>query len=416
MSISVPVEDGRFGKSIYTRQLDDGFAWLKFCDGLEQEFRSRNRREGLKQLRIILSIGFLFGFTIAGFDYFLNGSGFSNPSVPLRAAINQPMILVLIAATFFETGRRYLTPLAILLGLVITSGSFFFTSVAELRGVGTSVTGQLVGTFYIYFFLGLRFWPATMTACLVMIGFFITAVAANAPGAAIFYNGMFLVFTNLIGGVGLYNLEYSRRLGFLKERELEHLVSRDALTGLANRKSFDEHLERAWAHCRREKLPLSAALIDIDHFKTYNDVYGHQRGDRCLVAVAGAIDKLGHRPLDLAARYGGEEFVVLLPGCSARDASAILDDLRSRIFELNLSHSESTTASVVTVSVGIAEVFPHATNRSAAGLIQSADTALYEAKSNGRNRVVIAKNEDIDAMKTGVFQLSGSLRKVANDG
>lgn len=220
----------------------------------------------------------------------------------------------------------------------------------------------------------------------------------------------------MIGAMGLYSLEHSRRLAFLRRRDLETLAGRDALTGLANRKIFDEHLARVWAHCRREQAPIAIALIDVDHFKAYNDAYGHQRGDRCLIEVGRIIGGAARRPLDITARYGGEEFAVVLPECTLSHARGLLDDLRSRVFELNLRHEKSETAPVVTVSIGLAAVYPHHTKRSPEGILQAADSALYEAKAAGRNRVVYAPDAEIDLMRTGVFEITGNLSKAANTG
>lgn len=399
------VTHGNSADSMYQRQLERGFRRLRFFDELETEFRATNTLEGLKQLRVVLAIGFLFGLSIAAFDYLLNGPGFSSASVPIRAAINQPMILAMILATFFEAGRRLLTPLGMIVGLLIPGGSLFMATVAEQQGVGHAVTGQLVGTFYVYFFLGLRFWPALATAAALMIAFLVVALVSNAPAAALGYNGMFLLFTNLIGAVGLYNLEYSRRESFLESRQLTHIASRDPLTGIANRKAFDERLETAWANCRREQQPIMVALLDIDCFKAYNDTYGHQAGDRCLTQVARVLTSVGRRPLDLTARYGGEEFAVLLPGCSLEHGKQLIEDLREQVQALNIPHRASATARSVTISAGLAQLFPDRTHRSLQGLVQLADEALYRAKESGRNRMVVSEPEQAAVTRTGVFRV-----------
>jgi len=398
--------------SIYRRQLDEGFGRLRFFDRLEREFRAELQLAGIRQLRIVLAIGFMFGMSIAVFDYFYGGRGFSSSSVPLRATVNQPLILLMITATFFSVTHRFLTPLGVLLGLVIPGGSYFLSTVAQLQGVGTAITGQLVGTFYVYFFLGLRFWPAMMTAGTIMIAFFVVAIMANAPHAAIFYNGIFLVFTNLIGALGLYNLEYSRRESFLEARQLEHLSLHDPMTGIANRKAFETNLETAWALCKREQQTLLIAMIDIDCFKDYNDSYGHQAGDRCLTLVAQELNKVGRRPLDLVARYGGEEFVVLLPGCTPDDGMRLIDIAREQVQALNIAHRASTTARAVTVSAGIAHVQPSRTSRSPQGVLQLADEALYRAKQAGRNRVVAAEPEQPETARTGIFRLDADARPI----
>jgi diguanylate cyclase (GGDEF)-like protein len=399
--------------SAYREQLDRGFSRLRFVEPLEQEFREVDTRSGIRQLRVVLTLGLLFGLIFPIWDYFLAGFGFSHYTIPLRAAITQPVVLMMIVATFFARGQRFLTPLGVAAGLAPGIASLFFSSMAAEHGIGSSSTGFVMHVLYVYFFLGLRFRPAILTTGTVFFGFFAVGLTDHTSGISLIYSGLFLTFANLIGAVGLYNLEYNKRLGFLEGQELQFLATRDGLTGLANRKAFDDHRRLAWAHCQREQTPLAVALLDVDHFKAYNDTYGHQAGDRCLIAVAQTIAELPRRPLDMVARYGGEEFVVLLPGCGARDAGVLLDDLRGRIAALKLEHTASPTSSFVSVSAGVAAVEPHATHRSVDGVLQSADTALYEAKSGGRNRVVVASTDDVDAMQTGVFRTEDFVRSAA---
>jgi len=391
-------------KSIYARQLEVGFGRLKFFDRLEKEYRIEQRLTGLGQLRVMLFLGFMFGFAIALFDYLINGLGFSAPSVLHRTAANQPLLVLMFVATYFTAGQRFLTPLGVVVGVVVSGGSFIFSSVAELQGVGTATTGQIVGSFFVYFFLGLRFWPATLSVSAVTLTFFVIAVASHAPAAAIFYNGMFMTFTTVIGAVGLYNLDYSRRESFLEAKQLAFIAANDPLTGIANRKIFEEKFESAWTHCKVENEPLLVALMDVDCFKAYNDAYGHQAGDRCLRRVAEAIASTCRRSRDLAARYGGEEFVMLLPGCTLEDGQRMIESAREQVQLLNIEHRESSVARTVTISAGFAHVFPNKTDRSAQGLLQMADEALYTAKQRGRNRVVVAEVQDVVEGKTGIFR------------
>ncbi len=175
--------------------------------------------------------------------------------------------------------------------------------------------------------------------------------------------------------------------------ELAHLASSDGLTGLANRRQFETVLARECRRTAREAVPLSLLLLDVDSFKSYNDRYGHQAGDRCLQAVAASLGGIARRPADLAARYGGEELVLLLPGVPEAGASLVAERVRGAIEALSLRHEGNPQAGgVVTVSVGSATIYPSQEDPRTDGpeLVAAADRALYEAKRLGRNRVVSA--------------------------
>lgn len=172
-------------------------------------------------------------------------------------------------------------------------------------------------------------------------------------------------------------------------RELERLSTTDSLTGLANRRSFNEFLSREWLREQRERQPFSVIMIDIDHFKNYNDHYGHLEGDICLQKVAWALQSALCRPGDLLARYGGEEFVAILPHTDLQGAVELADNLHQRISELELEHDDSPVSSFVTVSAGIACVIPNQ-SISPSQVVAMADKALYVAKESGRNQSAIA--------------------------
>ncbi|HUW50294.1 MAG TPA: diguanylate cyclase [Sulfuricella sp.] len=169
--------------------------------------------------------------------------------------------------------------------------------------------------------------------------------------------------------------------------ELERISQSDGLTGVANRRHLDAYLEKEWRSAARAGRPLSLVMIDIDHFKAYNDHYGHQGGDDCLKEVAGALSFALGRPHDLLARYGGEEFAVVLPDTPLEGALHIAESLRSTVEDLHILHAESATSKYVTVSLGVAAMIPDVREAIPAVLVAAADHALYRAKAQGRNRV-----------------------------
>ncbi|MBW7861773.1 MAG: diguanylate cyclase [Rhodocyclaceae bacterium] len=181
-------------------------------------------------------------------------------------------------------------------------------------------------------------------------------------------------------------------------RELTRLSAADGLTGIANRRCYDETLLREWRRSVRERTPISLLVADVDHFKQYNDGYGHQLGDDCLRDVARVLEGCLRRPTDLVARYGGEEFAAILPQTDAAGARRVAEAMRAGVEAACLPHEFSSTGRIVTVSVGVATAVPDREDEDGyRQLLSLADRALYAAKRAGRNRVGIAGEGDADA-------------------
>jgi len=171
---------------------------------------------------------------------------------------------------------------------------------------------------------------------------------------------------------------------------LTQLSLRDPMTGIANRRMFDEYLKQEWRRAMRDQAPISVILADVDHFKNYNDTHGHQQGDQCLIAVAAVLQGQMQRPGDLAARYGGEEFVIVLPDTAENGVRHMAETLRQSVLDLRMAHGASDTGPFVTLSLGTVTMIPSLEDGDdgLARLLEGADQALYRAKKAGRNQTV----------------------------
>ena len=202
---------------------------------------------------------------------------------------------------------------------------------------------------------------------------------------------------NPYSDIGAVQFEYNQVLDALGsevkkrqviEDELRLRARTDGLTQLANRQYFDEILSIEWQRAIREKKNISLIFVDIDHFKEYNDAYGHQEGDQCLVSISNIIASFAHRSVDLVARYGGEEFTILLPNTDLNGASIFAERVRAAVVALGIKHASSEIGLYVTISLGVATLHPQQRD-SSRKLVEMADSALYKAKRGGRNRVEV---------------------------
>lgn len=168
---------------------------------------------------------------------------------------------------------------------------------------------------------------------------------------------------------------------------LQHLANVDGLTGLANRRRFDDYLNTQWINLAQEELPLSLMLCDIDYFKFYNDQYGHPAGDVCLQKVGAVLNKNAQKNQDLVARYGGEEFAVIMPNTHGAGAVHVAKGMQASVRDLQITHHGSAVSQYVTLSMGVATLIP-SWESSPSDLIVAADKALYQAKAQGRDRII----------------------------
>lgn len=200
-----------------------------------------------------------------------------------------------------------------------------------------------------------------------------------------------LALLALIGYVmfrpALAHLEQERKLRTAAWEQLKALSTQDALTGVPNRRAFDQRFDEEWRRAQRDQDPIALLMVDIDHFKPYNDAYGHQAGDECLQRIATTLQDTVARPADFVARYGGEEFAIVLPGTAEHGPRDVAEAMRRAVADLGIPNARQSGP--VTISVGVASVRP-ATTDGPEELIAAADRALYRAKQNGRNRVETA--------------------------
>jgi len=389
-------------QSPHALQLQRGFPRLRFTPQLEAEFRAVHLAETLPQVRRNLWLAIIFVIAFSGLTHLVLDVAVNRTLDLIRLAMFTPILAIGLVVVYSPLYQR-LYPLVSQLGApTFGIGVTVLAVIAASHGVSLIATVVLV-SIYIYFMLGMTFYSAVGSSLLVFASYFISAAAVGLSVQVQVIDGGVLIFTNVIGAMVCYTLERATRTNYLEERLLIETASRDGLTGIHNRRLFDEHVDRIWPQATRDRASLGLLLIDIDHFKAYNDYYGHQAGDECLRQVAWCLSRCSRRPLDTTARYGGEEFAIVLYEADRSHVEDAARRIQAEIESLNIVHAASpATIKRLTVSIGAACIMPKA-GRTHYGFIQLADEALYDAKERGRNCVVIMDKE-YEQLSTGAFR------------
>jgi diguanylate cyclase (GGDEF)-like protein len=376
--------------SAVSRTIERGVPRLRFDEPLEQEYQHAHGVSIQPRVRLALVLAFC---TVLGFgflDHLLLGKPWTLPDDSMRFGLQLPLVLLGLWFASSRNYARWYTP-------VIQVGAPLFGIVAAVMAaygpddasVALGTARLVLSTFFIYFMLGMSFFAALRTNALVFAAFAIASLSlslSTAPALVVYH--LFVLFcANLFAGAGSYALEHATRLAFLERKLLSEVASHDGLTGLLNRAAFDGQVARVWDQASRDQQSLAVLMLDIDHFKSFNDRYGHQAGDQALRDVAAAVARTARRPLDLVARFGGEELIAILPGADRKHAEAVAHALVAAVSGLDIPHAGSPSGRV-TVSVGVAAV-DAAREASHETAIRLADRALYLAKDQGRDRCVV---------------------------
>lgn len=376
--------------SLVATTLRRGFAFLRFEPELEREFRAyyNELTRPRTRLYVLLALCTVLGFAVLD-NWMLARPETTVPNL-VRFGVQLPIVILMIVLTDRRFYERWYIP-AIQVGAPLFGiGSVLLAVEAPESHVPLISARLVLVTFFFYFMLGLHFYAALRTNVIVVVSFAIASAVAGIDVQTAVYDLFVLLCANLFAGAGSYSLEYANRLAFLERRLLTEVATHDGLTGLLNRTAFEDQVRRAWEQAARDELPLTVVMIDIDYFKPYNDLYGHQAGDACLRDVAAAVRRTARRrPLDIVARYGGEELVAVLYGAERSHAESIALEIRDAVAELHIPHAASEARPYVTVSIGATTVTPRR-DVSHDAAVRMADRALYAAKAQGRNRYVIA--------------------------
>lgn len=382
-------------------QLERGFRWLRFSPALEADYRAAQFRDGARYLRINLVLLAVFILAINQIDRSVLPTTLATSPNLARIGVLPPLLLIGLALTWLRRAPIWY-PRAMTVGMAGAMMAIGWMAVAAWDlGDNRIFVRVVIAASALWFVLGLGFRAACVINIAGMAFFAVSAAAYDMPAPDLVHYLSMLVLTNLVSGAGAWNLEHARRTAWLEARMLAEHALLDGLTGIHNRRHFDDYLGRMWQQGVREHKPLALLLADIDHFKKYNDRYGHQAGDEVMKRVARVLARFARRPLDLAARYGGEEFAVLLFDASGDHAARIGEEILAEVRALGIPHADSAAAGILTVSIGVASIVPVA-RRSSAGFVQLADQALYAAKDGGRNQARLLQ-EEYQHMKTGYF-------------
>jgi len=319
----------------------------------------------------------------------------------LRFALIAPSCLAMLLVTYTRLYERWFSLTAQIVAPIHAMSFVAIDILMNTQGYSFSALMPLV-VLGPYFLFGMLQAQAVRTVIMIVVAYGVGGYLAGLTGGQRMFDLSVLIFASCLGAAIHYSLQKALRHNYLSTQLMNESLNRDALTGIHNRRMFDEHAARVWQQATRAGVPLALLMIDIDHFKAFNDRGGHQAGDACLIKVAGMLNRASRRPLDLAARYGGEEFVILLYDTQRERVEDICRQLHANLAALAIGHP-AFDAEQVTFSIGAACVEPQL-GRRVEGLIQLADEALYTAKERGRNRTVVMDRE-YATLNTGAFRV-----------
>lgn len=359
---------------------------------LDQAFRAFYIERMLPITRAALGLWLALVITVSVLDAFLMPSAFVEQTLTLRIMTMLVPLAAALGATFLVKQRRWLPYVTAVAALLAGAAALVVSAKAIQTGAADVYWSLLFATFCIYLILGLTLRQSICTAWPLFIGYLAASSASGLPAHEAVYGSLFLGLLNLVGTFASYYLERNAREVFDNKRELLRLARTDGLTGLFSRRAFDQHLRQIWKQAQRDEKRVAVVVADIDHFKLYNDCYGHRMGDGCISAIADVVAASVGRPLDMVARYGGEEFVIALYDPTTSFLEAFARGLCQKVTDLDIEHKASETTPVVSLSIGAA-ITEAAGHVSGDQLIRQADDALYEAKNQGRNRPIIYRTE-----------------------
>jgi diguanylate cyclase (GGDEF)-like protein len=388
-----------FPDSPYARELQRGVGNHRFCEPLETAYELARLRDSQTLIRVTCLLTIVVAL-LRDLEQFLRGDT-SLPTLLILLLVMSSSIVLTVLAWGPAFERRY-QPWAHAIVPPRNALVAFTLAVAAARGHLEILMGLPILLSAPFFVLGLRIPTAVIAAIGTLVVFTATALWKHLPPLIVFRCASFLALALIACFVAAQHFERTSRKAFLEGHLIAELAQHDALTGAKNRRMFDEHLARLWHQAIDAGRSLAILLVDVDHFKAYNDRYGHLAGDQTLRQVARTLQRFVRRPLDLLARYGGEEFAVLLYDVEPEQARMFAERLCRSVADLGIEHQESRTACSVTISAGVAVIKP-ALNRNPKGALQLADEALYGAKMSGRNRVEVMEDEEYSMLVTGVF-------------
>lgn len=395
-----------FPDSPYAAELRRGVSARAFPPDLEAQYLGLH----LARVKVRVRLWFLVSLIAAiGFSLAEMRTGAITRYLLLEFALLVVPAMLMLLVTWSRFYHRWFMQAASIVVPITQTVLVVYLAQAVSEGRVTAIGALVLNSFAVFFFSGLMFRLALIAAIGMLLGFGVATQYYGIP-PEIGYAGLALmVLTIFLAAIVYRGTEIAYRKGFLERVLVRDLAARDGLTGVMNRRAFDEHLLRVWQQGLRDKRHIGLIMIDIDHFKAYNDFHGHQAGDAALRQVARVIMGFARRPLDMAARYGGEEFVMALYDLTEDQIGKIAEQLRSAVAALQIEHRAGTGSEYVTVSVGVAFIQP-AIGRTPKGAVQFADEALYQAKEAGRDRIVVRKEEDYRQMKTGTFSSPQTIR------
>lgn len=400
-------------QTLVERTLEGGFRGLRFAHALEHAFVQAHADERTIKLILasLVSILVFAGILIA--DYLMTPAQMGL-AIKLRLGVYAPFMLLAVTL-LHRLSLPQLNEWMVVVVALVASCIVAYLAKSGVNAIAfTKVVELIIVVVYVAVFT--RFWPMLLLSCVVM-GVHATVIydVVDVTGTVRLGSTLLLLATVLFALYACYVREYNDRKSFLLDlreqalREslnqanlkLDEMARTDTLTGVANRRAFDEFLSEHWQHPEAANQKLALLLIDVDHFKAFNDRYGHQAGDRCLCLVAEVVGAGLRRPVDLLARWGGEEFAIVLGGADLETARQVADRICHAIEARALPHEGSSCARVVTVSIGLTVRENHA-RETPQKLINRADEALYRAKALGRNRVHVELADVSETFSTKV--------------